>query len=183
MPPPPALSLTLAILKPDLVLHPRNLALVRRAIVDHQFWVVRSDLVRLTRRQASEFYSEHLGKFFHRRLVEHMTSGPCQPLVLAREGAIQEWREVMGPTKVFRSSLSHPSSLRGRFGLTDTRNCCHGSDSPETAAREMGFFFPTFCPSSFLSSSPHQAWVQGLPMDWQLYQHSSPWSHPLEAPH
>ena len=146
-----SLSLTLAVLKPDLVLHPMHLAAVRNAIVENKFWVVRSNLLTLGRDQAEAFYAEHKGKFFHQRLVEHMTSGPCQPLILAKVNAIQDWRRLMGPTKVFQARctdctccffkpsdrFSQPSSLRGQFGLTDTRNCCHGSDSEDTARREM----------------------------------------------
>ena len=124
-----SLSLTLAVLKPDLVLHPMHLTAVRRAIVERKFWVVRrfqllaldkkfvlfffSSLVTLGKEQAEAFYAEHAGKFFHQRLVEHMTSGPCQPLILAmknltslilaKENAIKEWRSLMGPTKVFQA--------------------------------------------------------------------------------
>jgi len=58
----------------------------------------------------------------------------------------------MGPTKVFKSRFSHPESIRGRFGLTDTRNCSHGSDSADTASKEMEFFYPEF---------DRQQWEQG----------------------
>ena len=131
-----SLSLTLAVLKPDLVLHPMHLSAVRRVIVESKFWVVRrfqllaldkkfvlfffSSLVALGKEQAEAFYAEHAGKFFHQRLVEHMTSGPCQPLILAKvwrtldekshisysghkENAIKEWRSLMGPPKVFQA--------------------------------------------------------------------------------
>ena len=101
-----SLSLTLAVLKPDLVLHPMHLAAVRRAILESKFWVVRSALVTLSKDQAGAFYAEHEGKFFHQRLVEHMTSGPCQPLILAKVNAIQDWRSLMGPTKVFQARYS-----------------------------------------------------------------------------
>ena len=85
----------------------------------------------------------------------------------------------MGPTKVFQARyncvkilpenndapsqirFSQPSSLRGQFGLTDTRNCCHGSDSEATANREMCFFFPTFDPSSFPTEEAAEAWEGG----------------------
>lgn len=50
----------------------------------------------------------------------------------------------MGPTKVFKSMFSHPNSIRGLFGLTDTRNACHGSDSPESVTREINIIFPDF---------------------------------------
>lgn len=54
-------------------------------------------------------------------------SGPMRAYVLAREDAVRHWREVMGPTKVFRARYTSPASIRGQFGLTDTRNTTHGS--------------------------------------------------------
>lgn len=138
------LTLTLAILKPDLMLHPRNLKQVHQRILEHNFLVVRSKVVQLSSQQAEQFYLEHKGRFFCNRLVTFMSSGPCQPLLLARQDAIQTWRDLMGPTKVFRSRFTHPASIRGRYGLSDTRNCSHGSDSTETASREIEFFFPGF---------------------------------------
>ena len=138
------LELTLAILKPDLVQHQPNLKHVQDMILDNKFLVVRSKIITLSRSKAEEFYSEHKGKFFYNRLVTYMSSGPCQPLVLAREDAIKGWRDLMGPTKVFKTRYSHPDSIRGKFGLTDTRNSSHGSDSIETARSEMQFFFPEF---------------------------------------
>lgn len=76
---------------------------------------------------AKAFYEEHKTKFFYRRLVEFMTSGPVEVLVLAKENAISDWRSLLGPTKVFKTVISHPDSIRGMFGLTDTRNVGHGS--------------------------------------------------------
>ena len=61
----------------------------------------------------------------------------------------QEWRTLMGPTKVFRSRFTDPETIRGQVGLTDTRNSTHGSDSDETARQEMKFFFPKFDPDLF----------------------------------
>lgn len=65
-------------------------------------------------------------------------------MILAHPTAIAGWRELMGPTKVFRAIYSHPESVRGICGLTDTRNACHGSDSPESVRREIGIMFPEF---------------------------------------
>lgn len=50
----------------------------------------------------------------------------------------------MGPTKVFKTIFTHPDSIRGKFGLSDTRNACHGSDSPESVKREIDIIFPEF---------------------------------------
>lgn len=65
-------------------------------------------------------------------------------LILERENAIQAWRNLLGPTKVFKTIYSHPDSIRGLFGLSDTRNACHGSDSPESAVQEIEKVFPGF---------------------------------------
>ncbi|XP_074599807.1 nucleoside diphosphate kinase 6 isoform X1 [Brevipalpus obovatus] len=84
------------------------------------------------------------GKFFHGRLISFITSGPLWAHILARPDAIKTWRNLMGPTKVFKAIYEAPESIRGKFGLSDTRNAVHGSDSEETAFREMQFFFPEF---------------------------------------
>nr|XP_013223072.1 nucleoside diphosphate kinase 6 [Columba livia]XP_021145868.1 nucleoside diphosphate kinase 6 [Columba livia]XP_021145869.1 nucleoside diphosphate kinase 6 [Columba livia]XP_021145870.1 nucleoside diphosphate kinase 6 [Columba livia] len=73
-----------------------------------------------------------------------MASGPMWAYILAHENAIPLWRSLMGPTKVFRARNSVPDSIRGAYGLTDTRNTAHGSDSPASASREIAFFFPEF---------------------------------------
>lgn len=138
------LQLTLAILKPDVTAHPHVVHKIKEAILDRGFYIVRSKRLHLTRARAADFYKEHEGRFFHNRLVTFMSSGPISTHILARENAIGEWRKLMGPTKVFKTIHEDPGSLRGQFGLTDTRNSTHGSDSDESARREIGFFFPEF---------------------------------------
>ncbi|XP_043297782.1 nucleoside diphosphate kinase 6-like [Cervus canadensis] len=81
---------------------------------------------------------------FYQRLVEFMASGPIRAYILAHKDAIQLWRTVMGPTRVFRARHVAPDSIRGSFGLTDTRNTTHGSDSVVSASREIAVFFPDF---------------------------------------
>lgn len=144
------LQLTLAVIKPDAVAHPLMLEALHQLILDNNFGIVRcKDLV--WRRQDSErFYAEHSGRFFYQRLVEFMSSGPMRAYILAREDAISHWRELMGPTKVFRARFNSPASIRGQFGLTDTRNTTHGSDSLESAQREIAFFFPDFCADKWM---------------------------------
>ncbi|XP_068610022.1 nucleoside diphosphate kinase 6 [Brachionichthys hirsutus] len=138
------LQLTLAVIKPDAVAHPVMLEALHQRILEDNFTIVRcKDLV--WRRQDSErFYAEHSGRFFYQRLVEFMSSGPMRAYILAREDAVRHWRELMGPTKVFRARFTSPASIRAQFGLTDTRNTTHGSDSVESAQREIRFFFPEF---------------------------------------
>uniref|UniRef100_A0A4W6F408 Nucleoside diphosphate kinase B n=1 Tax=Lates calcarifer TaxID=8187 RepID=A0A4W6F408_LATCA len=133
------LQLTLAVIKPDAVAHPLMLEALHQRILDNNFVIVRcKDLV--WRRQDSErFYAEHSGRFFFQRLVEFMSSGPMRAYILAREDAIRHWRELMGPTKVFRARYT---SLRfsNLIFLFIT-----SLDSVESAQREISFFFPDFC--------------------------------------
>lgn len=138
-----ALQLTLAVIKPDAVAHPLILEALHQKIVENFIIIRKKDL--MWRREDSEkFYAEHAGRFFYQRLVEFMSSGQMRAYILAREDAITHWRAMMGPTKVFRAHFTSPESLRGQYGLTDTRNTTHGSDSVESARREIAFFFPEF---------------------------------------
>ncbi|XP_076440400.1 nucleoside diphosphate kinase 6-like [Babylonia areolata] len=138
------LQLTLAILKPDVVAHPHIVQEIRSMILKNGFYFVKSKHMHMTRARAEDFYEEHKGKFFLNRLVCFMSSGPIWTHILAREDGIQQWRQLMGPTKVLKTIYEVPDTIRGQFGLTDTRNCSHGSDSEATAKREIEFFFPEF---------------------------------------
>lgn len=71
-------------------------------------------------------------------------SGAIEAMILAGENAIQTWRDIMGPTKVYKCIYSHPECLRSLYGLSDTRNVCHGADSRQSVEREIGLFFPEF---------------------------------------
>ncbi|XP_056283416.1 nucleoside diphosphate kinase 6 isoform X2 [Pseudoliparis swirei] len=142
---PKVLQLTLAVIKPDAVAHPVMLEALHKIILNNNFVVVKCKDLAWRRRDSERFYAEHSGRFFYQRLVEFMSSGPMRAYVLAREDAIRHWRELMGPTKVFRARYTSPATIRARFGLTDTRNTTHGSDSVESAQREIRFFFPDFC--------------------------------------
>ncbi|XP_031726075.1 nucleoside diphosphate kinase 6 isoform X2 [Anarrhichthys ocellatus] len=122
------LQLTLAVIKPDAVAHPVILEALHQRILDNNFVIVRSKDVVWRRQDSESFYAEHSGRFFYQRLVEFMSSGPMRAYVLAREDAIHHWRELMGPTKVFRARYTSPATIRAQFGLTDTRNTTHGSD-------------------------------------------------------
>ena len=82
----------------------------------------------------------------------------------------------MGPTKVFKTRYEQPNTIRGLFGITDTRNSSHGSDSEETARQEIQFFFPEFDFDNFYRSGQDQAFLNGqisqnLFLDQKLFQH------------
>ncbi|CAF0711471.1 unnamed protein product [Brachionus calyciflorus] len=138
------LQLTLAVLKPDISLNEKAVSEIRKIILQDNYLFIRTKFHKLTLNQAKDFYKVHEKKFFYNRLVYSMSSGPIWCHILARENAIKEWRKLMGPTKVFKTIYDDPNSLRGNYGVTDTRNTLHGSDSDENAKAEMDFFFPEF---------------------------------------
>ena len=92
-------------------------------------------------KEASEFYSEHKFKFFFGRLITYMTSGDIIAIELEGNNAIERWRYAMGPTKPPLAQVTRPDSIRALYGLTDTRNSVHGSDSIKNAKKEASFFF------------------------------------------
>jgi len=115
------------------------------------FRILRRRLVHLSKPEAEEFYREHAGKHFFDRLTGFMSSGPTLALELEKEGAIAEWRALMGPTNATAARAAaeaeHPLneelwSLRALYGSDGTRNATHGSDSATSAARELEYFFP-----------------------------------------
>ncbi|XP_007066796.2 nucleoside diphosphate kinase 6 isoform X1 [Chelonia mydas] len=120
---------------------------VHETILNNKFLIVRTKELMWRREDSQRFYQEHSGRFFYRRLVEFMTSGPMRAYILAHEDAVARWRSLMGPTKVYRARNTAPDSIRGAYGLTDTRNTIHGSDSAASARREIAFFFPEFSES------------------------------------
>ncbi|XP_055528662.1 nucleoside diphosphate kinase 6 isoform X2 [Wyeomyia smithii] len=119
---------TLAIFKPHLLRNPVAYAAAQQLIESSGLRVVTSRRLQLTESEARRFYREHEGRFFHRRLISLMTSGPLEVLVLSGENAIAKWRELLGPTKVYKAVYSHPDCLRSMYGISDTRNAGHGSD-------------------------------------------------------
>ena len=97
----------------------------------------------LTEDDAKTFYAEHVGKGFFPNLLGFMTSGPTVALALERMDAIRSWRMMMGPTSTADAKDKAPASIRARFGTDHTMNASHGSDSTESAARELGFWYVT----------------------------------------
>ena len=95
--------------------------------------------MQVTEDLAKQHYAEHDGKPFFGELVELITSGPIVALVLEGESAIKAARQVIGATNPLEAA---PGSIRGDYGLEVQTNLVHGSDSPESAARESGLFFP-----------------------------------------
>jgi nucleoside-diphosphate kinase len=115
-------------------------------MLKHDFVFIRSKELHLSLKEAEDFYQEHAGRFFFNRLTHFMSSSPIYVHIIGKGNAITEWRKLMGPTKVTKTQYELPDSIRGTFGITDTRNVAHGSDSLENCLREISFFFPEFDP-------------------------------------
>ncbi|KAM4632671.1 nucleoside diphosphate kinase 6 [Polymixia lowei] len=169
-----ALQLTLAVIKPDAVAHPLMLEALHQRILDNNFVIVRCKDLVWTRQDSERFYAEHKERFFYQRLVEFMSSGPMRAYILAREDAISHWRELMGPTKVFRARYTSPATIRAQFGLTDTRNTTHGSDSTESAHREISFFFPQFSVEEWMEKEEPSFRIGKVKYDQQSQIHTLP---------
>lgn len=131
---------TLAIVKPDGV-RANYTDAVKTIIRSSDFEIIAEKRMTLDRATAEAFYSEHAGKSYFHSLVEFMTSGPVIALVLEREHAVAKWRALIGPTDPKRAQMEQPESIRAKFGSDTQHNCVHGSDSLESAAREIAFFF------------------------------------------
>jgi len=130
--------LTLAIIKPDAV--KRGLAGKILAHLEAAGFVVRAArLVKLSLAQAEAFYEVHRERPFYRSLVTFMTSGPGLALALERDDAVARLREVIGATD---PAEAKPGTVRQLYAESKERNAIHASDAPETAAREVAFFFP-----------------------------------------
>jgi nucleoside-diphosphate kinase len=132
-----ALERTLTIIKPDAVAKG-----VVGQIVDRferaGLTVLAARLVHLTPAQAAGFYIVHKDRPFYRSLCAFMTQGPCLPLVLEGDQAIQRLRDLMGATDPARAESG---TIRKDFGASIEANAVHGSDSPESAAFEIPYFF------------------------------------------
>ena len=128
---------TLAIIKPDAVAIRQAGAILKR-IATGGFGLRGMRLVRLTRAEAEGFYAVHRDRPFFDSLTAFMSSGPAIVLTLEADDAIRRWRDLMGATDPDKAA---PGSLRREFGTSIERNATHGSDAPETAATEVGYFF------------------------------------------
>lgn len=128
---------TLFIVKPDAV--ERNLIGRILAHVEKEgFRVVEARMQTLTRAEAEEFYAEHRERPFFSELVGYITSGRVLLTGLERENAVRKLREVIGATDPAQAT---PGTVRKEFALDKLQNSVHASDGPESAARELNFFF------------------------------------------
>src|SRR5215472_4055847 len=128
---------TLAIIKPDAVGRRLTGKIIQR-IEDAGFGIRALRRVHLSKAEAEGFYAVHRARPFFASLTEFMSSGPAVVLVLESSDAIKKWRTLMGATDPAKAD---PGTLRKELAESIERNATHGSDAPETAAYEIGYFF------------------------------------------
>lgn len=128
---------TLALIKPDAVAINAKGEIIKR-IEANGFKIIAMKMTKLSLDIAENFYDVHRGKPFYDDLNNFMTSGPIVAMVLEKDNAIKAWRDLMGATNYKEAA---EGTIRRDFGSAMEKNAVHGSDAPETAAREMSFFF------------------------------------------
>ena len=130
---------TLSIVKPDAV-SKNVVGEIYSRFEKAGLRIIAAKMLRLSREQAEGFYAEHKGRPFFPALVDFMTSGPVTVQVLECEGAVLQNRELMGATNPKEAAAG---TIRADFAESIDANAVHGSDSEESAAREIAFFFST----------------------------------------
>ena len=133
-----ALERTLTIIKPDAVAA-GHIGDIIKIFEAHQFKILAARLVKLSKKEAEGFYAVHRAKGFFASLTNFMSSGSALVMVLEGENAILRLREVMGATNPANAA---PGTIRKLYAASIESNAVHGSDAPETAAYEIGYFFP-----------------------------------------
>jgi nucleoside-diphosphate kinase len=129
---------TLGMIKPDCYL---NIGKIITRIQAEGFQINKLKMIKFTPETAAGFYAEHEGKHFFQGLVDFMISDVTICMELVREGAINHWRSVIGPTNSKTARETDPNSIRALFGTDGQRNSCHGSDSKMSAKRELDYIF------------------------------------------
>jgi nucleoside-diphosphate kinase len=128
---------TLAIIKPDAVAKGATGQILAR-IEQAGFRILALKMIHMSHADAAGFYAVHRERPFFQSLCTFMTQGPCVPMVLEREGAIQRWRDLMGATDPAKAAAG---TIRKDFATSIEANAVHGSDAPGTAAFEITYFF------------------------------------------
>ena len=129
---------TFAMIKPDATARGLSGRILSR-IEEEGFGILGMRLVHMSKAQAEGFYAVHRERPFFGDLTTFMSSGRTVVLALEREDAIRHWRDVMGATN---PAEAEPGTIRAELGESIERNSTHGSDAPDTAAFELGYWFP-----------------------------------------
>ena len=133
-----AIERTLSIVKPDAVAK-NVIGQIYSRFEKAGLRIVAARMVHLSEREAEGFYAVHRERPFFGELTDFMSSGKIFAMVIEAEGAILKWRDTMGATDPKKAA---PGTIRNDLGTSIGNNVTHGSDAPETAAFEIGYFFP-----------------------------------------
>lgn len=128
---------TLAIIKPDAV-QDKKIGEIITMISKAGFKIKALKMVKLTKTSAEGFYEIHRGKVFFDELIEYMTSGPCVPIALEKENAVEDYRKLIGATDPAKAA---EGTVRKLYARNIQFNAVHGSDSNENAEKEIAHFF------------------------------------------
>jgi len=128
---------TLAIIKPDAVAGGVAGRIIAK-IEQGGFKILAAKMIRMSFDDAAGFYAVHRQRPFFKSLCTFMTQGPCIPMVLEADNAIQRWRDLMGATDPAKAAAG---TIRKEFASSIESNAVHGSDAPETAVTEIAYFF------------------------------------------
>ena len=128
---------TLSIIKPDAV--ERKLKnKIKDIFIKNEFQIIKEKKVQLEKKEAEQFYKVHETKPFYNDLCNYLSSGPILVMILKKVNAIADNRKIMGATN---PTNADPGTIRKEFGISIDKNSVHGSDSKETAKKEIDFFF------------------------------------------
>jgi nucleoside-diphosphate kinase len=128
---------TFAIIKPDAV-RAGSMGKILARVEAEGFTVRAARMIHMSKADAEGFYHVHAARPFFAGLTDFMSSAPCLVLCLEATDAIKKWRDLMGATDPAKAEAG---TLRKEFGASIDNNATHGSDAPETAAFELGYFF------------------------------------------
>lgn len=131
---------TLALIKPDAV---SKLGTILNSLRENDIQVCKMKMVQLTKKDAMAFYAEHESKPFFSALVDYVSGGPVVAMEIMGSNAVAQWRALLGPTNSAEAKQSAPTTIRALYGTDQTVNAAHGSDSAESAVKELEFFFPS----------------------------------------
>jgi len=131
---------TFAIIKPDAIKN-NNKKIIYNHIIKSGFKIIASKIKKLTTEEAQGFYMIHKNKTFYNELIQFMSSGQCMVLVLEKDNAVENWRNIIGNTNPKQAS---EGTIRKLYGTDISKNAVHGSDSNENAKKEIAFFFSEY---------------------------------------
>ena len=132
---------TYAMLKPDIAGDAATVEAVKEMIAAAGLTLEREEACQLSAEECEAFYAEHAERPFFAALVAFVSGGQVLKMELSGDDAIAKWRALIGPTDSNKAREEAPDSVRAKFGTDNQRNAAHGSDSTESAARELAMMF------------------------------------------